>query len=96
MMTFMDAIPFLEAFFPTSPPPVLDVAGENLPMTGYLVGTFAHFLLGGMARLSSSTVAPCHLSLVVPQAMLFGVAYRVVVFLLSLSGVSWVDLTKLE
>jgi len=28
----------LEASFPTSPPTVLDVAGENLPLAGYFVG----------------------------------------------------------
>ena len=39
--TLADAVPFLEASFPTSPPTILDVAGENLPMIGYLVGAFS-------------------------------------------------------
>ena len=39
--TFVDAVPFLEASFPTSPPTVLDVAGENLSLAGYLVGAFS-------------------------------------------------------
>jgi hypothetical protein len=33
-----DVVPFLEASFPTSPPTVLDVASENLPLAGYFVG----------------------------------------------------------
>ena len=36
-----DVVPSLEASFPTSPPTVLDDAGENLPLTGYLVGAFS-------------------------------------------------------
>ena len=35
--TFVDAVPFLEASFPTSPPTVLDVAGENLSLSALLV-----------------------------------------------------------
>jgi hypothetical protein len=65
----------LEASFPTSPPTVLDVAGVNLPMKGYLVGAFVSFPPWGQASLSSSAVASCHLVLVVPQ--------RIIVFLMS-------------
>jgi hypothetical protein len=36
-----DDVPFLEAPFPTSPPAVLDVAGENLPLAGYIVDAFS-------------------------------------------------------
>jgi len=36
-----DAVPFLEVSFPTSPPTVLDVAGENIPLAGYFVGAFS-------------------------------------------------------
>jgi hypothetical protein len=36
-----DVVPFLKASFSTSPPTVLDIAGENLPLAGYLVGTFS-------------------------------------------------------
>jgi hypothetical protein len=72
-----DVVPFLEASFPTSPPTVLDVAGENLPMKGYLVGAFASF---PQRMLSSSAVASCHLVLVVPQ--------RIIVFLMSFLVVS--------
>ena len=39
--TFVDAVPFLEASFPTSPPTVLDVADGNLPMASYHVGAFS-------------------------------------------------------
>ena len=39
--TFTGVVPFLEASFPTSPPTVLDVVGENLPMAGYLVDAFS-------------------------------------------------------
>ena len=39
-MTSVNVVPFLEASFPTSPPTVPDVAGENLPMVGYLVSVF--------------------------------------------------------
>jgi hypothetical protein len=35
-----DTVTMLEASFPTSPPTVLDVAGENLPLAGYFVGAF--------------------------------------------------------
>ena len=34
--TSIDAVIFLEASFHTSPPTVLDFAGENLPLSGYL------------------------------------------------------------
>jgi hypothetical protein len=37
MMTSTDVVRFLETSFPTSPPTVLDVASENLLLTGYLV-----------------------------------------------------------
>jgi hypothetical protein len=37
----VDVVPFLEASFPTSPPTILDVAGENLLLMGYLVGVFS-------------------------------------------------------
>jgi hypothetical protein len=40
--TSTDVVPFLEASFPTSPT-VLEVASENLPMTGYLVNVLASF-----------------------------------------------------
>jgi hypothetical protein len=39
--TFADAIPFLKASFPTSAPTVLDIAGQNLSLAGYLVGAFS-------------------------------------------------------
>jgi hypothetical protein len=39
--TSVDDVPFFEASFPTSPPTVLDVVGENLLLTGYLVGAFS-------------------------------------------------------
>jgi hypothetical protein len=43
---------------PTSPPVMLDDAGENLPFAGYSVGACQRrFLHGGTVRLSSSAVA---------------------------------------
>jgi hypothetical protein len=41
MMTSVDAMPFLKASFFTSPPTVLDIADENLPLAGYLVSAFS-------------------------------------------------------
>lgn len=38
---FADVVFFLEASFPTFPSIALDVADENLPLTGYLVGAFS-------------------------------------------------------
>jgi hypothetical protein len=40
-MTSVDAVSSLEASFPTSPSAVLDGAGENLPLAGYIVGAFS-------------------------------------------------------
>jgi len=59
----------LEASFSTYPPTVLDVAGENLPLTGSLVGASSIvFSFGDIVRLSSFMVAPCRLALVVLQS----------------------------
>ena len=43
MTTSAKVVPSLEASFPTSPLTILDDAGENLPLAGYLVGTFSVF-----------------------------------------------------
>jgi hypothetical protein len=37
----VDVVPSLETYFPTSPPTILDVVGENLPLACYLVGAFS-------------------------------------------------------
>jgi hypothetical protein len=39
--TTTDVVPFLVASFTTSPLAVLDVAGENLPLTSYIVSAFS-------------------------------------------------------
>jgi hypothetical protein len=39
--TSTNAVPFLEASFPTTTPTVLDVAGVNLSLAGYFVGAFS-------------------------------------------------------
>ena len=78
---FADVVPFLEESFPNSPPTVLDVAGESLPLAGYLVGTFS--VVSSMEALlgfPAPWFAPCRLAMVVPQAVLFDVARQDVIF----------------
>lgn len=55
--------------------PPLNIAGENLPLAGYLIDAFSVISSLEAYRLFSSTVAPCRLAMVVPQAVLFGVAW---------------------
>ena len=75
-----DAVPFLEVSFPTSPPTVLDVAGENIPLAGYFVGAFS--VVSSLETLIGFPVPRLLLAVwpVVPQAMLFRVTRPVVVF----------------
>jgi len=81
-----NVVPFLEVSFPTSPPTVLDVAGENLPMIGYLVGAFSvvssleAWLGFPVLQLLLSDDFGCPKG----QAVLIGVVWQVVVFFLSL------------
>ena len=81
-----DAVPFLEVSFPTSPPTVLDVAGENIPLAGYFVGAFS--VVSSLETLLGFPVPRlflfCRLTMVVPLVVLFGVTRQVVVFLRSL------------
>jgi hypothetical protein len=71
MTTSADAISSLEASFPTSPPTVLDVAGENLPVSDYLVG--ASSVVSSLGAWLGFSVLYCsfRLAMVVLQDVLF-------------------------
>ena len=89
MTTSADSVPSLEVSFPTSLPVILDVAGENLPFAGYIVGAFS--VVSSLEALIGVPVPRsflCLLAMVVSQAVLSGVAWQVVAFLLPLLVVS--------
>ena len=85
MRSSADIVPSLEVSFLASPPVVLDVACENLPLAGYIVGALS--IVSSLEALLGIPILRSFLfllAMVVSQPVLSGVTRQVFAFLLLL------------